>query len=87
MYNSEEKMQHIMQEPQLTPDAKMKLYDETLERFLTFQSQLKNQLLVQNNLQATPKLSETPPNTQFYVQNTFPTSLPWCLLHLMKPIF
>ena len=60
MYNSEEKMQHIMQAPQLTPDAEMKMYDETLERFLTFQSQLKNQLLVQNNLQATPKLSETP---------------------------
>ena len=40
MYNSEEQMQHIMQAPQLTPDEKVKLYDQTLWRFLTFQSQL-----------------------------------------------
>ena len=30
MYNSEEQMQHIMQAPQLTPDEKVKLYDQTL---------------------------------------------------------
>ena len=61
MYNSEEKMQHIMQAPQLTPDAKMKLYDDTLERFLTFQSELKNQLFTVAHICKTPQNNENTP--------------------------
>ena len=74
MYNSEEQMQQIMQAPQLTPDAKAKLYDQTLQRFLTFQSQLKNQHLVQNNLETTPNLAETPQELNSTVH--LPSDLP-----------
>ena len=62
MYNSEEQMRQIMQEPQLTSDVKVKLYHQTLQPFLTFQSQLKNQHLAQNNLQITRNFPETPQN-------------------------
>ena len=60
MYNSEEQMQQIMQAPQLTQDEKVKLCDQTLQCFPTFQSQLKNQHLVPSNLQTTRNLPETP---------------------------
>ena len=51
LYISEEQIHTcIMQAPQLTPDAKVKLYDHTLQRFLTFQNQLQNQQNQVHNL-------------------------------------
>ena len=61
MYNSDLKVQYIVQAPQLTPDEKSAaVYLNELRHFLTLQIQLQNQFQVQTNLQT--QLQRTTPN-------------------------
>ena len=83
MYNSEGKMLHDILCKHHTWHQTRK-WNCMIKRFLTFQSQLKNQLVVQNNLQATLNSSDL--RRDIILQHTSPTTLPWSLLHL-KPIF
>ena len=40
MYNTEKRMQEIMEAPQLSPWEKIKLYSDQLNRLLTFKNQM-----------------------------------------------
>jgi hypothetical protein len=77
MYDAEQRMQEIMDAPQLSAMEKSKLYSEQLNRFLTF----KNKMDVPAHyheapVQRTPLVSPTPVSADIPLESNEPVEIP-----------
>jgi hypothetical protein len=73
MYDAEQRMQEIMDAPQLSAVEKSKLYSDQLNRFLTFKNKIN--VSAQAPVQRTPLVSSTPVSAEIPPQVS-PTPVP-----------